>query len=221
VSTFEPHWEALPAEQRAIWPELGASIKLGFVLYGGTAVALRLAHRRSVDFDFFTEHELDRESLQSGFRFLRASKVIQDRPDSLSVLAPSSNQAVKISFFGGITIGRAGMPERTTDGVVQVASLLDLLATKLKVMQQRIEVKDYCDIAAILSAGIALEDGLAAATGMYGSSFQPTEATKALSYFEGGDLTELSSDERRILVQAVTRLRNIPILPLVSKSLSS
>ncbi len=27
----------------------------GFVLYGGTAIALRLAHRPSVDFDFFND----------------------------------------------------------------------------------------------------------------------------------------------------------------------
>lgn len=55
MNNFEPHWEVLPPEQREIWPQLVASFSMGFVLYGGTAVALRLGHRTSVDFDFFTE----------------------------------------------------------------------------------------------------------------------------------------------------------------------
>jgi hypothetical protein len=48
MSIFLPtHMEILPPAQR-----------LGFVLYGGTAIALRLGHRSSVDFDFFTADPL-------------------------------------------------------------------------------------------------------------------------------------------------------------------
>ena len=63
MSRFEPHWEVLPAAQREFWPLLAGSVDLGLVLYGGTAVALRLGHRHSIDFDFFTEKPLDREQL--------------------------------------------------------------------------------------------------------------------------------------------------------------
>ena len=41
----------------AMWPIL-AKVSKRFVLYGGTAIALRLAHRESVDFDFFTSDTL-------------------------------------------------------------------------------------------------------------------------------------------------------------------
>lgn len=41
--TFEPCLEVLPEAQRQIWPLLGFSSGLNFVLYGGTAVALHLA----------------------------------------------------------------------------------------------------------------------------------------------------------------------------------
>jgi hypothetical protein len=122
MSKFEPHWEVLPPEQREIWPLLAASFEVGLVLYGGTAVALRLGHRTSVDFDFFTEKPLDRERLKGGFPFLSGSRVIQDRPDTLTVLAPAGKASVKVSFFGGIDIGRAGIPDRTPDGVAEVAS---------------------------------------------------------------------------------------------------
>ena len=37
---------------RALWPDL-AEVPHSFVLYGGTALALRLGHRISEDFDFF------------------------------------------------------------------------------------------------------------------------------------------------------------------------
>jgi hypothetical protein len=221
MSAFEPHWEALPPSQREIWPQLAGSVGLGLVLYGGTAVALRLGHRSSVDFDFFTEKPLDRETLRRAFEFVARSEVIQDRPDTLSVLAPVGEGSVKVSFFGEIGIGRAGIPDRTSDGAVEVASLLDLLATKLKVMQQRIEAKDYWDVAALLRAGVRLEAGLAAAAAMYFPAFQPSEAIKALTYFEGGDLASLPETERASLTRAVAGMRRLPVTGLVSRSLSS
>ncbi|MEI9902713.1 MAG: nucleotidyl transferase AbiEii/AbiGii toxin family protein [Asticcacaulis sp.] len=49
--------------QQALWPELAAITRLGFALYGGTAIALRLGHRVSVDFDFFHDRSLDKDSL--------------------------------------------------------------------------------------------------------------------------------------------------------------
>lgn len=54
-STFQAHLEILPEAQRRLWPELRPTLQLGLVLYGGTAIALRLGHRSSVDFDFFTD----------------------------------------------------------------------------------------------------------------------------------------------------------------------
>jgi hypothetical protein len=218
----------------AIWPRLAPSVKLGLVLYGGTAIALRLGHRTSIDFDFFTEKSLDFSELSRNFPFLRDAKIIQNQTESLSVLvsapgniqdpATRSSEAskVKISFFGLISIGRAANPDRTEDGILEVASPLDLLATKLKVIQQRVEVKDYLDIAALLRAGVKLEAGLGAAAELYSPTFQPNEAVKALTYFEGGDLINLSAEDRSFLVQAASTMRSrISSLGLASRSLSS
>ena len=220
MSAFDPHWEVLPPAQQKLWPQLVPSVELGLVLYGGTAAALRLGHRASVDFDFFTEKPLDRKEMQERFSFLRQASVIQDRPDTLCVLAPVGNGSVKVSIFGGIGIGRAGTPDRTSDGVVEVASSLDLLATKLKVIQQRIEAKDYRDVAALLRAGVRLETGLAAAAAMYYPAFQPSEAIKALAYFEGGDLASLTQSERKFLSGEVAGIRRVPAFGLASRSLS-
>ena len=42
---FQAHLEILPEAQRRLWRELRPTVQLGFVLYGGTAIALRLGHR--------------------------------------------------------------------------------------------------------------------------------------------------------------------------------
>jgi hypothetical protein len=221
VSYFQPHLEVLPPPQMAIWPLLAPSVGLGLVLYGGTAVALRLGHRTSIDFDFFTERSLDRDKLGRDFVFMKNATVIQSQPDTLSVIAPVDQAAVKLSFFGSIGIERVGIPQQSPDGAIEVASLLDLLATKLKVFLQRIEAKDYMDIAAILRSGVRLEDGLAAASALYSTSFQPSEALKALTYFHGGDLDRLSAVDRATLVRSGSATREIPLLGLASRSLSS
>ncbi len=177
MNTFHPHLEILPEPQLRLWHKLGPIAELGIALYGGTAIALRLGHRASVDFDFFMERALDRSSLEELLPFLRTAQVLQETPDTLTVLAFSDvadQRPVKLSFFGSITFGRVGEPEWTDDGIVQVASLEDLLATKVKVLLQRVEAKDYLDVAALLGNGVSLARGLAAARSMFGPAFQPS-----------------------------------------------
>ena len=56
MSPFAPKLAALPTAQQALWPSL-SQVPTGFVLYGGTALALRLGHRQSVDFDYLGSHD--------------------------------------------------------------------------------------------------------------------------------------------------------------------
>lgn len=209
---FKPRMEILPPAQQRLWPELRPSAELGFVLYGGTAIALRLGHRASIDFDFFSEQPLDRKALQAAFAFLAQSTVLQDERNTLSVLVPcvdSEHTHVKVSFFGAIGFGRVDVPDRTEDGALQVASLDDLMATKVKVILQRAEAKDYRDIAAMIDAGVSLSKGLATARKIFGPNFQPSESLKALVYFKDGDLSSLSKDEKSTLVKAVSAVRDL------------
>lgn len=219
-----PHLEILPVEQKRLWPELKASIVLGFVLYGGTAVALRLGHRFSVDFDLFSEKPLDHNAIWSAFPFMPQALVLQDQPNALSVLAPTENgkkEYVKVSFYGTIGFGRVGEPDATHDNVLQIASLDDLMATKVKVILQRIEAKDYRDIAAMLKANVDLAKALSAARALYGVSFQPSESLKAMTYFKGGDLHSLTKEEKNILIRAVSAVRDLPQVTVLSRQLSA
>ena len=197
--TFKPRLDILPDEQRALWPAL-ARVPESFVLYGGTALALRLGHRTSVDFDFFSSEPLDFETLFA-LPFVRDAEVLQQEPASLTVSAPrgKSGLPVKISFFGDLDMGRVGYPQRTDDGVIWVAAVLDLFATKLKVLLQRIAARDYEDIAAILRSGISLEDGLGAAVALYGPQFPPMDAVKTLAWYEVEDARNVDAATRNLL----------------------
>lgn len=214
---FYPRLSILPEIQQRLWPKLGPAIELGFVLYGGTAIALRLGHRPSVDFDFFTEKRLDREALSASFTFLGPASLLQSGPDTLTFNIPdieTPEAYVKVSFFGSISFGHYAAPETTQDAVLRVASLDDLMATKLKVILQRVEAKDYQDIAALLKAGVDLSLGLAIAQAMFGSAFAPTESLKALNWFEGGDLQRLRDDEKRLLIAAASAVRRLPSIEM-------
>jgi hypothetical protein len=219
---ISPRLDILPEAQRLLWPHLKPAASLGFVLYGGTAIALRLGHRASIDFDFFCDTPLDRASLLETMPFLNVARVLQDRPDTLTFLVTpdrTSSATVKLSFFGSITLGRVGSPQWTNDRVAQIASLEDLLGTKLKVVLQRIEAKDYLDIAAILESGASLAVGLGSASTLFGPSFQPSESLKALVYFEGGDLEVLTQDVKHRLIASVKNVDEIPQIPILDRRL--
>lgn len=220
--TFKPCLDILPPAQKRIWPALRFTRTAGYVLYGGTAVALRCGHRVSVDFDFFSHKPLNKTEIFSEFSFSREATVLQDQPHTLTLLIPTQEpdaNDVKLSFFGQIGIGRVNTPNVTHDGVLQVASIEDLLATKLKVILQRVEAKDYRDIVALITAGAGLPAGLAAANAMYGKQFQPMESLKALTFFADGDLDTLTAAEKNFLIKAAGSVRNLPEVTIVSYEL--
>jgi len=219
---FKPCLDVLPSSQQRLWPGLAPLAELGFTLYGGTAIALRLGHRESIDFDFFSERPLDRERLKKALPFLAKSVTLQDHDDTWVVLCCGDNEddRVKVSFFGMISFGRVGEPDATEDGVLRIASLDDLMATKLKVVLQRAETKDYRDIVAMINAGVSLSRGLASARLLFGPNFQPSESLKALVYFDDGDLKALTAVEKSSLVAAVQAVRDLPMVALRSTCLS-
>src|SRR3954451_23197768 len=95
---LDPKLGILPAAQREIWSSLAPALRLNFVLYGGTAVALHLGHRESLDFDFFRSGPLNKDQIRAAFGFVEGAAILQDMPDTLVVLAQMSSGFVKVSF---------------------------------------------------------------------------------------------------------------------------
>lgn len=214
-------YDILSEEQHALLPRLRPTRELGFVLYGGTAIALQLGHRRSVDFDFFTSRPLDETLLIERLPFLATATTLQRDPRTLTVLASGdgADGPVMLSFFGGLTMGRIEDPSPTSGGEILLASLLDLLGHKLKVLMQRVEAKDYLDIAALLRSGLSIERGLAAAAALFGPGFPVSDALRTLSWFGEGDLSALPADERDFLTDIAQRAGPIPPLAVRSREL--
>jgi hypothetical protein len=196
------HLDILPGEQRALWDSRLRAGFPGWVLYGGTALALRLGHRTSVDFDFFSATPL----VPLDFREEHAldGDILQAEANTLSVL----HRGVKISFFGGLSLGVLQPPDLV--GHCPVASLDDLGAGKLAALVNRVELKDYLDVAALLRHGNDLAHLLAGANAVYRGEFPVAACLKSLTWFDDPALAELSAKDRHLLEHASLAIDQVP-----------
>jgi hypothetical protein len=214
TSDFTPRLDILPPPQRRLWDEL-AAVPPEFVLYGGTAIALYLGHRESVDFDFFGKKPLDPARLVPAIPFLAGATVTQREPNTFSCTVDRGG-VVKLSFFGLPGLPRLLPPLIAPDNGLQVASLLDLAGAKASVVQQRAEAKDYIDIDALLTDGrVDLPTALAAARAVHGTTFNPQSTLKALCYFEDGNLRRLPKPVKDRLAKAVREV-DLDRLPVIA-----
>jgi len=212
---FPTRLDILPPGQRKLWPFLSPMKEMGYCLYGGTALALRYGHRPSVDFDFFSDRPLDKNRLEISLPWLTAATVLRNDPGTFIVLAspPRSKRSVKVSFFGSLKFGRVGMPELTGDGVVLTASVRDLMATKLKALFDRVEPRDYLDIAEMLRNKASLPQGLADARVLFGNVFSPAECMRILCWFDEPGLASLPEPVKRTLTREVRSAWDKPLPP--------
>ena len=195
-----PKLETLPRPQRRLWTELRDTPQ-DFVLYGGTGLALRLGHRTSEDFDFFSSRPFSPDALWKEVGYLRSAEMRQFEENTLTAIVDRDGP-VKLSFFGNLNLNRVQDPDVMPGNGIKVASLLDIAATKLSTIQQRALARDYEDILALVDSGLSLTKMIAAAEAVYGSTFNGALSLKALTFFADGDLPTLSSGSQ-------TRLRGL------------
>lgn len=215
ITTPKFHLDVLPISQRRLWDEL-IDVPEPFVLYGGTAIALYLGHRESVDFDFFGSEAFDPDDLYRTVPFLADSEVIQKSENTLTCLVDRGGD-VQVSFFGVPDIVQIKKPVIADGNGLKVASLIDLAGMKVSVVQKRAEAKDYIDIDAIIQDGVIdLPLALAAGRQIYGRSFNPEITLKALSFFGDGNLNTLPQEVRGRLGQIV-RAVDLDRLPVIEQ----
>jgi len=199
VPVLVPNLSMLSPPQLNLWPELDATPE-AFTLYGGTALTLRLGHRTSAAFDFFSNAPLDPERLASTLPYLKDAERVWMAPDTLTCRVDRGG-AVLVSFFGGLGLGQVAERDQVKGMALYVASLLDIAGTKMAVVQKRAEARDYLDIDALLRHGVDLPTALAAGSVVYGRSFNPLITLKALSFFD--DVPMLSGEVRERLSATV------------------
>lgn len=208
-----PNLSVLPPRQQQVWNRLAGTPR-DFVLYGGTALALRLGHRESVDFDFFSCRTFQPVELIRSIPYLRDQKITQEGANTLSCAITAEGGAVSISFFGDLSLGQISVPDVVDSNRIAVASLLDIFGMKCATIPQRSETKDYRDIHALITDGqLELPEGIAAATAIYGRQYNPVMTLQALAYFD--DLPEpLPAGMSADLLKAVksVSLQNLPTM---------
>ena len=205
---FDPKKNILPESQKRLWPDLKFVPDM-FTLYGGTAIALQLGHRNSVDFDFFGNEHFDPDKLLNEIPFLKGAKVIQREMNTLTAIV-GYGDPVQVSFFGLPEIEPLMPPCYIKENGIKLASLLDLAGMKISVIQKRAEWKDYVDIATLIGAGISLDMALSAGKAIYKDQFNPQISLKALSYFD--DVNGITDRVKKFLQDAVSAvdLQHLP-----------
>lgn len=163
---------------------LMAQFKREFYLVGGTAIALFLGHRRSIDFDMFKlaplkhKRNLDRIS-SAGFE----PEITRRVEDQMNVIV----NGVKVTFF---QYPFHVVPEERFGDVFRMPSLLSLAAMKAYALGRRSKWKDYVDLYFLLTSHFSLAEVSAKATDLFGGLFSEKLFRAQLSYFDDVDYTE-------------------------------
>lgn len=156
-------WHAVTPQLRALLASLGGQPFLSrFYLAGGTALALRLGHRRSLDLDFFSAtDDLAYATRQEILRALGslAPQTLEEVDGSLALIA----SGVHITFF---SYGYPLLASTDEADGIPLASLIDIGLMKLDALMGRGSRKDFYDLY-VISQHISPRDLLLAAREKY------------------------------------------------------
>jgi len=170
-------YEILNKDQARIFSKLKFLNEKGFYLAGGTALALQLKHRTSLDFDFYTRSHFNASQLLDVLKknFPQKIEEVSIAEDTLFVRIDK----VASSFFWYQYL--LVSPLIKTKGPL-LASILDIAAMKLIALTGRAKKRDYIDIFYLLEK-VSLEEMFKAARKKY-SLFNPYIVKRALTFFD-------------------------------------
>ena len=141
-----PEWlrNVLPVDAASTWERIAPIVPETAYLVGGTAIGVHLQHRVSRDLDFFFhENAIELDELVSRLSELGPFAITWRAPGTLNGVFSET----KLQFLHA----DEGAPQRllerpkTVEGL-RIAGISDLLATKLKVIGDRGEARDYFDL---------------------------------------------------------------------------
>ncbi len=134
--------EILDTQRQSLLPKI-VEVGQGFYLAGGTALALQLGHRDSIDFDFFTTGDVDTTSLWQQIETVFIGHHLQKTQEEKDTLSLVLDGDVRISFFGyHYPLLEPVIPANG----LELASVLDIGCMKLSAITGRSTLKDYVDL---------------------------------------------------------------------------
>ena len=177
------HKEILTRKQLELLPLLKI-FSNDFGLVGGTAIALYIGHRRSIDFDLFTNKKFENSDIQKKIpKGFVINQVIVDKLDEFSAVI----QMVKLTFF------HYPYPlkfSQNFDKVIQLPDLLTLAAMKAYTLGRRAKWKDYVDLYFIIKDYFSVKEISERARAIFGNEFNEKLFRSQLAYFKDIDYKE-------------------------------
>jgi len=177
------HKEIFNQNQNHLLP-LVKQFKKEYFLVGGTAIALHIGHRRSIDFDLFKFNQIKPKSIVNKISEFNYNFIVTRRvSEQLNV----SVKDVKFTFFQYPF--KINANEKFED-ILRLPKLIDLAAMKAYALGRRSKWKDYVDLYFILKEHFTIEQISKKANEIYRSLFSEKLFRAQLSYFEDIDYTE-------------------------------
>ncbi|MCD4790363.1 MAG: nucleotidyl transferase AbiEii/AbiGii toxin family protein [Bacteroidales bacterium] len=178
------HKEILHKKQVELLPLITQFTKQ-YYLVGGTAIALYIGHRHSIDFDLFTENKIQRRKIKN--IIIRCGwepdNIIYEAFDQMHLIVNN----VKITFF---LYPHKIDSKHNFDNIIKLPELIDLAAMKAYALGGRAKWKDYVDVYFLLKKYFSFSDIAKRAKQIFGSFFNEKLFKEQLSYFTDVDYSE-------------------------------
>jgi len=177
------HKEVLSKEQIKVLPLL-KEFSGEFGMVGGTAIALFMGHRESVDFDLFSVKEFDNLNIKRKIsKYFPIERIITDENSQYTIVVAG----VKITFlYYPFSINFSN----NFDDIIKMPDLLTLAAMKAYVLGRRVKWKDYVDLYFILKDHYSFAEIVKKAKDIFGNEFNEKIFRTQLAYFDDIDYSE-------------------------------
>lgn len=181
------HEEILTDRQREGLAVLsGKGLLSQFYLVGGTAAALHLGHRRSVDFDLFTDEDFEPLDIVDRLQGTLALEVRRQSQDTIH-LELNSVPLIFLHYTYPLLEPLIDGP-----GGLRLVQQKDILAMKLVAVSQRGTRKDFVDLYFLCRAGMTLMEGLKLLQAKYPKvKFDCYHILNSLQYFEDAEQQDM------------------------------
>ncbi len=160
------------------------SFSKDFGLVGGTAMALHLGHRRSIDFDLFTFRRFDNLEIRKRIlKFAKIDKILKDEADQYTVIVGG----VRLTFL--FYPFKINFTEKFSN-IIKLPDLLTLAAMRAYALGRRAKWKDYVDLYFIMKKYKGVAEIITRAKRIFRNEFNEKIFRARLAYFKDIDYSE-------------------------------
>jgi len=177
------HKEILTEAQSKLLPTVRLFSKK-FGLVGGTAIALHLGHRESIDYDLFTFDEFTNQEIRRKIsRIAKINAIFRDETGQFTLAI----NGIRFTFFQFPY--KIDFSEPLGD-IIKLPDILTLAAMKAFALGRRAKWKDYVDLYFILKVGHTIPQITAKGVEIFGNEFNEKIFRTQLAYFADIDYSE-------------------------------